>query len=54
MCFPTKIGIGEVRGDQVDTLECYGASMREKQQQETLQVELNHRRGDAKHPQPVK
>ncbi|XP_059663431.1 uncharacterized protein LOC132309095 [Cornus florida] len=39
MRFPIEYGIGELRGDQTITRECYVASLKEKKQQEALIVE---------------
>ena len=44
--FPTFCGIGEIRGDQVATRECYVTSMRVRKPQETLQVEVLDPRDD--------
>ena len=44
--FSTTNGIGEIRGDQVSTRECYVASIRARKPHETLQVEVLDPRDD--------
>ena len=47
LCFPTSNGVGEIRGDQIATTECYVSSLKTRKPNEALQVEVLDPRDDA-------
>ncbi|GAV66482.1 hypothetical protein CFOL_v3_09992 [Cephalotus follicularis] len=53
--FPTKIGVGEVRGDQQVVRQCYKTAIMDKGKQNALPIANAEQRGEVEpeRPQPV-